>query len=68
MPIPVTAPSKGVGLGHLARIPLKAWIFVFVFSPYVVLFCVGKGLCDELITCSEESYDVYTLSVVSICY
>jgi hypothetical protein len=25
---------------------------MFVF----VVYCVGSGLCDELITCSEESY------------
>jgi hypothetical protein len=23
---------------------------------YVVLSCVGRGLCDGLIACSEESY------------
>jgi len=32
-------------------IPLKAWIFV--------VCCVGSGVCDELITRSEESYRVY---------
>jgi hypothetical protein len=25
---------------------------------YVVLSCVGRGLCDGLITCPEESYHV----------
>jgi hypothetical protein len=25
---------------------------------YVVLYCVGKGLCDKLITRPEESYRV----------
>jgi hypothetical protein len=25
---------------------------------YVVLSCVGRGLCDGLITCPEESYRV----------
>jgi hypothetical protein len=29
-----------------------AWISSFVF----VVCCVGRGLCDELITCSEECY------------
>jgi hypothetical protein len=36
------------------RIPLRAWIFVSWL--YAVLSCVGRGLCDWLITCPEESY------------
>jgi hypothetical protein len=43
-------------LGTRVRIPLGAWMFVFVF--YVVLSCVGRGLCDGLITRPEESYRV----------
>jgi hypothetical protein len=31
---------------------------VCVLCLYVVLFCVGKGLCDGLITRPEESYHV----------
>ena len=31
---------------------LMAWMFVFCIC------CVGSGLCDELITRSEESYQV----------
>ena len=40
-------------LGSLVRIPLEAWLFAFWY-----LFCVRSGLCDELITSSEESYCV----------
>jgi hypothetical protein len=29
---------------------------MFVSCFYVVLSCVGRGLCDWLITCPEESY------------
>jgi hypothetical protein len=36
------------------RIPLRAWVFVSCL--YVVLSCVGRGLCDERITRPEESY------------
>jgi hypothetical protein len=35
-------------LGSRVRIPLGAL--------YAVLSCVGRGLCDGLITCPEESY------------
>jgi hypothetical protein len=38
-------------LGSRVRIPLGAWMFV-------VLPCVGRGLCDGLITRPEESYRV----------
>jgi hypothetical protein len=40
-------------LGSLVRIPLEAWLFAFWY-----LLCVGSGLCDELITSSEEFYRV----------
>jgi hypothetical protein len=35
-------------LGSWVRIPLKAWKFVLPFC--VVLSCVGKRSCDELVT------------------
>jgi hypothetical protein len=31
---------------------------MFVSCLYVVLSCVGRGLCDGLITCPEESCHV----------
>jgi hypothetical protein len=43
-------------LGSRVRIPLGAWMFVSCL--YVVLSCVGRGLCDGLITRSEGSYNV----------
>jgi hypothetical protein len=43
-------------LGSRVRIPLGAWMFVSCL--YVVLSCVGRGLCDGLITRPEESYRV----------
>jgi hypothetical protein len=43
-------------LGSLVRIPLRAWMFVCFL--YVVWSCVGRGLCDGLITRPEESYHV----------
>jgi hypothetical protein len=36
-----------------ARIPLGAWMFVSCL--YAVLPCVGRGLCDGLITRPQES-------------
>jgi hypothetical protein len=42
--------------GSRVRIPLGAWMFVS--CAYVLLPCVGRGLCDGLITCPEESYRV----------
>jgi hypothetical protein len=44
-------------LGSRVRIPLGAWMFVSCL--YVVLSCVGRGLCDGLITRPEESYRVH---------
>jgi hypothetical protein len=44
-------------LGSRIRIPLGAGMFVSWV--YVVLFCVGIGLCDGLISRPEESYRVY---------
>jgi hypothetical protein len=43
-------------LGSRVRIPLRAWICLLCL--YVVLSCVGRGLCDVLITHVEESYRV----------
>jgi hypothetical protein len=42
-------------LGSRIRIPLEAWMFVCCVY---VLSCVGRGLCDGLITRPEESYRV----------
>jgi hypothetical protein len=41
-------------LGSRVRIPLGAWMLCL----YVVLSCVGTGLCDGLITRPEKSYRV----------
>jgi hypothetical protein len=43
-------------LGSRLQIPLGAWMFVCCL--YVVLSCVGRGLCDGLIIHPEESYCV----------
>jgi hypothetical protein len=43
-------------LGSRVWIPLRAW--VFVSCVYVLLPCVGRGLCEGLITLTEESYRV----------
>jgi hypothetical protein len=43
-------------LGSRVRIPLRSWMFVSCV--YVLLSCVGRGLCDGLITRPEESYRV----------
>jgi hypothetical protein len=43
-------------LGSRVRIPLRAWMFVSCL--YVVLSCVDRVLCEELITRPEESYRV----------
>jgi hypothetical protein len=52
-------------LGSRVRIPLGARMFVFV-CVYVVMSCVGRGLCDELITQPKYSYDVSnTITVTS---
>jgi hypothetical protein len=37
---------------------------VCVLCLYVVVSCVGRGLCDELITRPEESYRVCQLYVI----
>jgi hypothetical protein len=38
------------------RIPLRVWMFVSCV--YMLFSCVGRGLCEELITRPEESYRV----------
>jgi hypothetical protein len=43
-------------LGSRVRIPLGVWMFVLYL--YVVLSCVGRDLCDGLITRPGESYRV----------
>jgi hypothetical protein len=59
MLVPVAARSKAFWLiGTWVRIPLEAWIFVFVFLS--MLSCVGRGLCDGLIARPKESYRVFT--------
>jgi hypothetical protein len=47
----------GCWLGSRVRIPLRAWMLVSCL--YAVLFCVGRGLCDGLVTRPEESYLMY---------
>jgi hypothetical protein len=46
--------EAGWFLGSRVRIPLRVWMFVSC----VVMYCVGSGLCDLLITHLEESYRV----------
>jgi len=46
-------------LGSRVRIPMKAWIFVSCVS------YVGSDMCDELISCSGESYRVCVCCVCS---
>jgi hypothetical protein len=59
---PVVAPSKAKVCGRLvAGIAGSnpAWgMDVCLLCLYVVLSCVGRGLCDGLITRPEESYRV----------
>jgi hypothetical protein len=52
-------PAAAWLLGSRVRIPLRAW----KLDP-CVSFCVGSGLCDELITRLEESYHVYVCMCV----
>jgi hypothetical protein len=62
LPIPVVACPKGLDCGHsiaaiAGSIPAEG------MDVSSVVCCVGSGLCDELITRSEESYRV----CVSVC-
>jgi hypothetical protein len=45
------------------RMPPRAWVFA---TPFVIYF-VGGGLCDRLITCSE-SYPVYECNICVYIY
>jgi hypothetical protein len=62
VPVPVAAGSKALVLaagimGLWVRIPLEGWTFTFNCVCFcVVLFCIGRGLCDGLITPPKESY------------
>jgi hypothetical protein len=61
-PIPVAVRSKAYVCGRLVAgvavsIPARG-LDVCLLCLYVVLSCVGRGLCDELITRPEESYRV----------
>jgi hypothetical protein len=53
LPIPVAA--RGVGLWPLGSNPARD-MDICLLCLYVVLSCVGRGLCDGLITRPEESY------------
>jgi hypothetical protein len=44
------------------RIPLGAWIFVCCECHVLS----GRGLCDELITCPEESYRLWCIVVCDL--
>jgi hypothetical protein len=62
MPIPMAAQSKALIYGRLvggvtSSNPARG-MDVRLLCLYVVLSCVGTGLCDELITRPEESYRV----------
>jgi hypothetical protein len=61
MPIPVSAGSKAVCSRLVVEVvgsnPAEG-MNVSLLCLYVVLSCVGRGLCDGLITRPEESYRV----------
>jgi hypothetical protein len=64
MPIPVAAPAKAYVCGLLVAgiagaNPAEGMdVCLLCLYSYVVLSCVGRGLCDVLITRPEESYRV----------
>ena len=61
--VPVAARSTAARLLRLwVRIPPRAWMFVCCKC------CVlsGRGLCDELITCPEESYRLWRVVVCDL--
>jgi hypothetical protein len=62
MPIPAAARSKAYVCGRLvagiAGANPAEGMDVCLLYLYVVLSCVGRGLCDVLITRPEESYRV----------
>jgi hypothetical protein len=63
VPIPVSARSKAWACGRLVTgvtgsNPARG-MAVCLLCLYVVLSCVGRGLCDGMVTRPEESYRVY---------
>jgi hypothetical protein len=59
-PIPVAVLSKASACDRLVAViadPAKG-MDVCLLCLYVELYCVGRGLCDGLITRLEESYSV----------
>jgi hypothetical protein len=62
MPIPIAAQSKALAFGRLvdgiASSNPGEGMGVCLLCLCVVLSCVGRGLCDGLITRSGESYRV----------
>jgi hypothetical protein len=62
LPIPVAARPKALICGRLVAGIAGSYpapgIYVCLLCLYVVLSCVGRGLCDGLITRPEESYRV----------
>jgi hypothetical protein len=62
MPVPVAARSKAWVCGRLvagiAGSNVAESMDVCLLCLYIVLSCVGGGLCDWLITRPEESYRV----------
>jgi hypothetical protein len=63
--IPVTVQSKASVCGRLiAGIPGSNPSESMDVCPLSLLCCVGSGLCDELITCSGESYRVCVCLIV----
>jgi phage shock protein PspC (stress-responsive transcriptional regulator) len=62
LPTPVAARSNAKVCGRLiagiAGLNPTWGMDVYLLCLYVVLSCVGRGLCDGLITRPEESYRV----------
>jgi hypothetical protein len=69
MPIPVAARSKAKVCGRLvagiAGSNSARGMDVSLLCLYGVLSCVGRGLCDGLITHQEESYRVCLIVCVT---
>jgi hypothetical protein len=68
-PIPVAARSKAYVCGRLVAgitgsNPARG-MDVCLLCLYVVLSCVGRGLCDDLITRPAESYRVSCMCVIT---
>jgi hypothetical protein len=58
MPIPAAARSKDRLVAGITGSNPARGMDVCLLCLYVVLSCVGRGLCDGLITRPEESYRV----------